>query len=202
LINTTGGKNCKERSQLLPQLTIKAGVLLSACCKYSPNNTTPRFFFQHHTISTLHSRTYQVPAVLQLAQHRPPFNMRNFLRSAIASIILSTTNAKYLPVRVRQLAPTTTLAVLILEQNPGCCLLSSALSVCTSLTPGFTTLAPSQQAPCLCYSSTVWQPAVFDNAVKTCADFASTAVRIGDTLPMFQVQSENEGLESDRRTRI
>ncbi|KAK0115529.1 hypothetical protein ONS95_000192 [Cadophora gregata] len=62
-----------------------------------------------------------------------------------------------------------------LASNPSCSLLSQALSICAVLTPGFVTLLPPQQAHCLCYSSTVWAPNVFDDAVKTCADFASTA---------------------------
>ena len=62
-----------------------------------------------------------------------------------------------------------------LAQNPSCSLLSQALSICAVLTPGFVTLLPPQQAHCLCYSSTVWVPNVLDDAVKTCADFASTA---------------------------
>ncbi|KAH7403223.1 hypothetical protein BKA64DRAFT_776609 [Cadophora sp. MPI-SDFR-AT-0126] len=61
-----------------------------------------------------------------------------------------------------------------LTQNPSCSLLSQALSICAVLTPGFVTLLPPQQAHCLCYSSTVWAPNVLDDAVKTCADFAST----------------------------
>jgi len=63
-----------------------------------------------------------------------------------------------------------------LDSNPGCSLVSFALSYCISASPGFTTLAPSLQAPCLCYSSTSWDPSLFDNAVATCAEYASTAV--------------------------
>ncbi|KAH9220695.1 hypothetical protein DL95DRAFT_479450 [Leptodontidium sp. 2 PMI_412] len=62
-----------------------------------------------------------------------------------------------------------------LAQNPSCALLSQALSICAVLTPSFVNLLPPQQAHCLCYSSTVWAPNVLDDAVKTCADFASTA---------------------------
>ncbi|EKD18473.1 uncharacterized protein L3040_007503 [Drepanopeziza brunnea f. sp. 'multigermtubi'] len=62
-----------------------------------------------------------------------------------------------------------------LAQNSSCALLSQVLSICVGLTPGFVTLTPAAQAHCLCYSSTVWVPKVLDDAVKTCADFASTA---------------------------
>ncbi|PBP16320.1 hypothetical protein BUE80_DR012978 [Diplocarpon rosae] len=62
-----------------------------------------------------------------------------------------------------------------LSPDPSCALLSRAISICAVLTPGFVILLPSAQARCLCYSSTSWAPKVLDNAVKTCADFASTA---------------------------
>jgi hypothetical protein len=63
-----------------------------------------------------------------------------------------------------------------LDNNPACSFLGAAISFCLSASPGFTTLAPSLQAPCLCYSSTSWDPSPFDNAVATCAGYASTAV--------------------------
>lgn len=123
------------------------------------------------------NRTRYQDVLQHQAQNTPNESiMHNLLPPRILSIMLSITSAKYLPMHARQAAPSSTPAVPILEQNPGCCLLSSALSVCTSLTSGFTTLAPSDQAPCLCYSSTVWAPDIFDSAVKTCADFASQKV--------------------------
>lgn len=72
--------------------------------------------------------------------------------------------------------PTTTSAAQILQQNSACLVVGEALAICGSLSPGFTTLQPTAQAHCLCYSSTAWMPGIFDNAVKTCADYASTAV--------------------------
>ncbi|KAG0651881.1 Ras GTPase-activating rng2 [Hyphodiscus hymeniophilus] len=109
--------------------------------------------------------------------HTPrPAIMRDLLPPRIFSVMLPVTFARYVPVHDQQGAPTPTPAVIILQQNSGCGFLSSALSVCTSLTPGFTLLPPSQQAPCLCYSSTSWTPNIFDEAVKTCADYASTAL--------------------------
>lgn len=63
----------------------------------------------------------------------------------------------------------------ILGQNNACQLLGQALGICNSLTTGFPTLQPSLQAQCLCYSSTVYAPGIFDGAVKFCADYASTA---------------------------
>lgn len=47
-----------------------------------------------------------------------------------------------------------------------------ALSFCESATPGFLNIDPISEAPCLCYSSTVWYPNVFDEAVYTCAGYA------------------------------
>jgi hypothetical protein len=138
------------------------------------------------TVSNTHSdiNTHQIVLGINTycnIEHSLWLIMRNLIPPSILFIMLPIISAKYLPIRARQAAPTTTPAVLILEQNPGCCLLSSALSVCTALTPGFTTFAPSDQAPCLCYSSTVWAPDIFDNAVKTCADFASREVRYPDS---------------------
>jgi hypothetical protein len=72
---------------------------------------------------------------------------------------------------------TTTLSpAQLLQQNSACQLVGEALAICDSLTPGFNTLQPTDQAHCLCYSSTSWMPNIFDGAVKTCADYASTAV--------------------------
>jgi hypothetical protein len=71
---------------------------------------------------------------------------------------------------------TTTAPAQLLQQNSACQLVGEALAICDSLTPGFNTLQPTDQAHCLCYSSTSWMPDIFDGAVKTCADYASTAV--------------------------
>ncbi|TGO74774.1 hypothetical protein BELL_0257g00100 [Botrytis elliptica] len=70
----------------------------------------------------------------------------------------------------------TTIAPSVLQQNSGCALVSSTLFKCESISPGFTSLVPSAQAQCLCYDSSKWIPTIFDKAVQTCADFASTAV--------------------------
>ncbi|TVY94238.1 hypothetical protein LAWI1_G000761 [Lachnellula willkommii] len=61
------------------------------------------------------------------------------------------------------------------SRNPGCSTLSFALSYCSSVSPGFLTMSPSDQAPCLCYSASSFNPSFFDNAVQTCADYAQTA---------------------------
>ncbi|KAF7853068.1 hypothetical protein EAF04_010807 [Stromatinia cepivora] len=79
--------------------------------------------------------------------------------------------------------PATSAPAAVLQQNSGCALVSSALFACESIIPGFTSLLPSAQAPCLCYSSSTWIPTVFDKAVQTCANFASTAVP--DAYPAF-----------------
>jgi hypothetical protein len=64
----------------------------------------------------------------------------------------------------------------ILQQNSACVIVGEAIDICNTLSPGFNTLQPTAQAHCLCYSSASWMPEIFDNAVKTCADYASTAV--------------------------
>ncbi|RDW76082.1 hypothetical protein BP5796_06903 [Coleophoma crateriformis] len=63
-----------------------------------------------------------------------------------------------------------------LSDNPACRLVGTALYICESLTPTFTALDPTAQAPCLCYSSTSWVPEIFDSAVSLCVSYASTAV--------------------------
>jgi hypothetical protein len=42
-----------------------------------------------------------------------------------------------------------------------------ALEYCSSVSPGFLSMAVSKQAPCLCYSALSWDPGFFDNAVQT-----------------------------------
>ena len=64
----------------------------------------------------------------------------------------------------------------LLAQNPGCQLVEEALAICCSLTPDFTDMSATAQAPCLCYSSSSWEPNLFDNAVISCANYAFTAI--------------------------
>lgn len=59
--------------------------------------------------------------------------------------------------------------------NPGCSTVDFALSYCSSVSPGFLSMDVSEQAPCLCYSSSSFNPAFFDSAVQTCANYVSTA---------------------------
>lgn len=49
------------------------------------------------------------------------------------------------------------------------------IDFCSSVSPGFVSMDSSSQAPCLCYSSTVWMPGVFDGYVSTCASYAKTS---------------------------
>ena len=46
---------------------------------------------------------------------------------------------------------------------------------CTAATPNFLSLPFTEEASCLCYSGTVWQPTVYDNYLKTCLSHLSTA---------------------------
>ncbi len=71
---------------------------------------------------------------------------------------------------------TMTASAQVLQQNSACLVVGEALAICGSLSPGFTTLQPTAQAHCLCYSSTSWMPSIFDNAVGSCANYASTAL--------------------------
>jgi hypothetical protein len=73
-------------------------------------------------------------------------------------------------------APSTTPAAQLLISNSACEVVGQALAICQSLSPGLTTMQPTAQAQCLCYSSTSWAPGYFDSAVQSCADYASTVV--------------------------
>ncbi|KAH8592199.1 hypothetical protein B0O99DRAFT_717380 [Bisporella sp. PMI_857] len=64
----------------------------------------------------------------------------------------------------------------VLQKNPLCCSVSSAIMGCGAAMSGFMDLPSSRQALCVCYTSSTWQPDAFDQAVKTCAEFASMAV--------------------------
>jgi hypothetical protein len=97
----------------------------------------------------------------------PAFATDNFpISSSITSLSTSASAA----------TTTTQAPAQILQLNTACLTLSSFLSACTSATAQFTALSPTQQAFCLCYESTIfYKPSLFDGAVKTCADYASTA---------------------------
>jgi hypothetical protein len=83
-------------------------------------------------------------------------------------------NGNIVNIRAPQAQAVTTAA--ILARNLGCQLVGKALGICCSLTPDFTDLSATLQAPCLCYSSSSWDPTLFDNAVESCASYASTAI--------------------------
>jgi hypothetical protein len=51
----------------------------------------------------------------------------------------------------------------------------SVESSCAMETPGFLNVGPATQASCLCYSSSTWQPWVYDNYVSGCLAYLSTA---------------------------
>jgi hypothetical protein len=51
----------------------------------------------------------------------------------------------------------------------------SLVDSCTAATPSFKSLPFSIEASCLCYSSSLWQPSVFDSAFDTCLSYLSTA---------------------------
>jgi hypothetical protein len=63
----------------------------------------------------------------------------------------------------------------IVTLPPACEVVKSLLSVCNSISPGFTTFSYENQTRCLCYPNTTsWQPEIFDGAVATCAQDVST----------------------------
>lgn len=61
-----------------------------------------------------------------------------------------------------------------LAANSDCAFVGSAIAFCESVSPGFTSMEASSQAPCLCYSSASWSPDGFDDPVSSCANFVKT----------------------------
>jgi len=57
-----------------------------------------------------------------------------------------------------------------------CSDIGALFSACSAATPGLFDMDSTDIAGCLCYSSTSWIPDVFDGAVSSCADYASTAL--------------------------
>lgn len=56
-----------------------------------------------------------------------------------------------------------------------CATVDAAISSCESATPGWTDLAGTQQASCICYSGSSWAPNAFDDPVLSCANYLKTA---------------------------
>jgi hypothetical protein len=67
-----------------------------------------------------------------------------------------------------------------------CNSVASYISVCESINPGFDNFPGSQQASCLCYSSSAYMPNLFDNAIATCY---SQAISVSDTSDTSQLAS-------------
>lgn len=67
------------------------------------------------------------------------------------------------PVAVRQAAP------------PGCSNAANLIKACEGAISGFDNLPGNEQALCICYDGTTWDPSYFDNAVAQCASYAQTA---------------------------
>jgi len=58
--------------------------------------------------------------------------------------------------------------------QPACPLVTSMLSFCNSISPGFSTFNYVDQTSCLCYPNiTAWSPGIFDDAVATCVNLVS-----------------------------
>ena len=99
-----------------------------------------------------------------------------------AQTVLLSANEPKLELRLAQvsssvdfLITSSTTSVIDVESNPACSWVEYALSFCESASPGFATMDVTDQAPCLCYSSTSWSPDFFDGAVATCVEYVSTA---------------------------
>lgn len=58
--------------------------------------------------------------------------------------------------------------------QPACPLVTSMLSFCNSISPGFSTFNYVDQTSCLCYPNiTAWSPGIFDDAVAICVNLVS-----------------------------
>lgn len=89
---------------------------------------------------------------------------------------LSTSKSTFSLVESQPVATSpTSIGNAIVTLPPACEVVKSLLSVCNSISPGFTTFSYENQTRCLCYPNTTsWQPEIFDGAVATCAQDVST----------------------------
>lgn len=88
---------------------------------------------------------------------------------------LSTSQSTVSLVESQLVAPSpTSIANATFTIPPACEVVNSMLSVCNSISPGFTMLMYEDQTRCLCYpNTTLWQPEIFDGAVATCVQDVS-----------------------------
>lgn len=61
------------------------------------------------------------------------------------------------------------------DRDGACAKVRSALISCDVAVPGFATVAPQDQASCLCYSSGTYNPSSWDNAATSCYASGSSA---------------------------
>lgn len=73
--------------------------------------------------------------------------------------------------------PTTAASGTAVTTGPitACATVDAAITSCESATPGWTDLAGTQQASCICYSGSSWAPNAFDDPVLSCANYLKTA---------------------------
>jgi hypothetical protein len=83
----------------------------------------------------------------------------------LTNVVLSTTFDKPVPLLGRQTDSGIT----------SCAPWISIIDPCTAATPSFQSLPFSVEASCLCYSSGLWQPSVYDSAFDECLAYLSTA---------------------------
>jgi hypothetical protein len=146
--------------------------------KYNSSNLrTPHHLLTHST-SKPHQTTSQntsnnITNHLEQAHIQTSTMRFSLLLFLVMNSHLFLTHASQILNRVPQFPPSPTPPPL--KDSPSCQLVGEALAICGSLTPSFKDLPATSQANCLCYSSTIWAPDIFDSAVKYCADYASTA---------------------------
>src|SRR5436305_1645921 len=55
--------------------------------------------------------------------------------------------------------------------SPSCNAFYSVVGVCTAATSNLLDLPFTVEASCLCYSSSIWQPSIYDNALAICLSY-------------------------------
>lgn len=137
-------------------------------------------FFTYFSSNHPHPMHFKSPLIPTLGTLGILLNFPLQIQASASSIQIQSRDPPFTTI-----APTTTSAIetetqSLLQQNTACAQVSSSLFACESKTAGFTTLVPGVQARCLCYDydddGMIWEPKNFDEAVKVCAEFASTAV--------------------------
>src|SRR4051812_25090770 len=96
-----------------------------------------------------------------------------------AVTVLSFIPLLMLPASADPITQGPTLPAVVARQDTGnfssCSTFYGIVTSCSAATSNFFNLPFSVGASCLCYSSSIWQPTIYDNALSTCLGYLSTA---------------------------